>query len=33
MATYTDEEVEIWRELKDFAEKASGEGKHVWPPV
>jgi hypothetical protein len=37
MTTYTDTEMELWRELKDFAEKASGDRKtHVaacliWP--
>ncbi|MEK7632237.1 MAG: hypothetical protein AAB473_00405 [Patescibacteria group bacterium] len=37
MATYTNMEMELWRELQDFAEKASGERKTrvaaclVWP--
>lgn len=37
MAAYTDKEMDLWRELKDFADKASGDRKtHVaacliWP--
>ena len=37
MTTYTDAEKELWRELRDFAEKASGERKTriasclIWP--
>lgn len=37
MTTYTDTEMELWRELRDFADKASGERKTrvaaclIWP--
>lgn len=37
MTTYTDTEMELWRELQDFADKASGERKTrvaaclIWP--